>query len=298
MPSQRRIRTTIILSVTALLVLIYISTGSSSTRTSEFYTRTLAALDQKQPGGGSGSGSDAGGGARRKVAGITTHDEPDPGPGPGVRGSSNGQKAPDQRGAAVAAPKKDAITGADIGDTDGDTEQRDDDTDGPPRVHRKKRPVQDDDDVRSGAAALREQKPGKQNNGASAGKVVEIPDDAPPAADAGKDAARAADGVAKVGNTGSRVKKPDGAQKALLDTEADTGKDVGKASGDEKVQAPDEIEVELDAILKRSPIIIFSKTYCRFSKNAKRILLKTYKVSFIIWRWPPNGGCISRRVEY
>lgn len=296
MPSQRRIRTTIILSVTALLVLIYISTGSSSTRTSEFYTRTLAALDQKKPGGGSGSGSgsDAGGGARLKVADITTHDEPDPGPGPGVRGSSNGQKAPDQRGgAAVAAPKKDAITGADIGDTDGDTEQRDDDTDGPPRVHRKKRPVQDDDDVRSGPGALREQKPGKLNSGASAGKVVEIPDDAPPAADAGKDAARAADGVAKVGNTGSRVKKPDGAQKALLDIESDTGKDVGKASGGEKVQAPDEIEVELDAILKRSPIIIFSKTYCRFSKNAKRILLKAYKVSFIIWRRPMHGHFVS-----
>lgn len=39
-----------------------------------------------------------------------------------------------------------------------------------------------------------------------------------------------------------------------------------------------EVEVELNAILKKSPIIIFSKTYCPHSKRAKHILLDLYKI--------------------
>lgn len=39
-----------------------------------------------------------------------------------------------------------------------------------------------------------------------------------------------------------------------------------------------EVEMELNAILKKSPIIIFSKTYCPHSRDAKRILLEKYKI--------------------
>ncbi|KAF2257657.1 glutaredoxin domain-containing protein [Lojkania enalia] len=39
-----------------------------------------------------------------------------------------------------------------------------------------------------------------------------------------------------------------------------------------------EVEVELNAILKRSPIIIFSKTFCPFSRKAKHILLDLYDI--------------------
>ncbi|KAF2010122.1 thioredoxin-like protein [Aaosphaeria arxii CBS 175.79] len=39
-----------------------------------------------------------------------------------------------------------------------------------------------------------------------------------------------------------------------------------------------EAEVELNAILKKSPMIIFSKSYCPYSKKAKNILLKKYKI--------------------
>ncbi|KAF1817408.1 glutaredoxin [Eremomyces bilateralis CBS 781.70] len=38
-----------------------------------------------------------------------------------------------------------------------------------------------------------------------------------------------------------------------------------------------EVEAELNTILKKSPIIIFSKTYCHFSMNAKRIF-GAYKI--------------------
>ncbi|KAL5390638.1 hypothetical protein DPSP01_001713 [Paraphaeosphaeria sporulosa] len=39
-----------------------------------------------------------------------------------------------------------------------------------------------------------------------------------------------------------------------------------------------EAEVELNTILKKSPIIIFSKTYCPHSRKAKHILLQTYDI--------------------
>ncbi|KAL4868169.1 thioredoxin-like protein [Aspergillus spectabilis] len=39
-----------------------------------------------------------------------------------------------------------------------------------------------------------------------------------------------------------------------------------------------EVKAELNAILKRSPIIIFSKSYCPYSKKAKRILLDGYSI--------------------
>ncbi|KAI9804314.1 MAG: hypothetical protein M1833_007121 [Piccolia ochrophora] len=38
------------------------------------------------------------------------------------------------------------------------------------------------------------------------------------------------------------------------------------------------VEVELGSILKRSPIIIFSKSYCPHSRRAKTILLEKYKI--------------------
>ncbi|KAF1838130.1 glutaredoxin domain-containing protein [Decorospora gaudefroyi] len=39
-----------------------------------------------------------------------------------------------------------------------------------------------------------------------------------------------------------------------------------------------EVEIEMNAILKKSPMIIFSKSYCPFSMKAKRILLETYRI--------------------
>ncbi|KAL4740843.1 thioredoxin-like protein [Aspergillus similis] len=38
------------------------------------------------------------------------------------------------------------------------------------------------------------------------------------------------------------------------------------------------VKAELNEILKRSPIVIFSKTYCPFSKKAKTILLEKYSI--------------------
>ncbi|KAF1936335.1 glutaredoxin domain-containing protein [Clathrospora elynae] len=39
-----------------------------------------------------------------------------------------------------------------------------------------------------------------------------------------------------------------------------------------------EVEIEMNAILKKSPMIIFSKSYCPHSKKAKHILLEKYRI--------------------
>lgn len=50
MPPQRRLYTTFVLAVTAILVVLYVFTGSTSTRSSAFYTRTAAVLNAKRVG--------------------------------------------------------------------------------------------------------------------------------------------------------------------------------------------------------------------------------------------------------
>ncbi|MCJ1438825.1 hypothetical protein MMC27_008215 [Xylographa pallens] len=49
---------------------------------------------------------------------------------------------------------------------------------------------------------------------------------------------------------------------------------------EEKVKTEEEkdVELELNSILKRSPIIIFSKSYCPFSRKAKIVLLEKYLI--------------------
>ncbi|KAF2862654.1 glutaredoxin [Piedraia hortae CBS 480.64] len=68
------------------------------------------------------------------------------------------------------------------------------------------------------------------------------------------------DGVAKVGNVESKPSGP--AKKGSVETEEDH-----------------RVEEELNDILKKSPIIIFSKSYCRFSKKAKHVLLDLYNIT-------------------
>ena len=62
------------------------------------------------------------------------------------------------------------------------------------------------------------------------------------------------------------------------------GKPSEKVLGDEDAEKEAakpkdvEAEAELNAILKRSPIIIFSKSYCPYSRRAKSLLLDTYNI--------------------
>lgn len=53
-----------------------------------------------------------------------------------------------------------------------------------------------------------------------------------------------------------------------------------KIEKEEKVESEEdhEVEMELNSILKKGPIIIFSKSYCPFSAKAKLILLEKYTI--------------------
>ncbi|KAK1597847.1 glutaredoxin [Colletotrichum navitas] len=52
------------------------------------------------------------------------------------------------------------------------------------------------------------------------------------------------------------------------------GADVEKTESDEDHA----VEAELNLILKKSPVIIFSKSYCPYSKKAKALLLEKYSI--------------------
>lgn len=66
------------------------------------------------------------------------------------------------------------------------------------------------------------------------------------------------DGVAKIGN----VRKPQAKQDGDVQSE-----DEEEAARKKKEEA--EVEAELNDILRRGPIIVFSKSYCPYSKKAK-----------------------------
>ncbi|GAB7363479.1 hypothetical protein MBLNU230_g3750t1 [Neophaeotheca triangularis] len=79
-------------------------------------------------------------------------------------------------------------------------------------------------------------------------------------------AAEGDDGVAKVGNIAPK------ASKAVKNSEH---------ADDETEETEQEhlVEEEMNAILKKGPIIIFSKSFCPFSKKAKSILLNAYAIT-------------------
>ncbi|CAJ2512782.1 Uu.00g009010.m01.CDS01 [Anthostomella pinea] len=67
--------------------------------------------------------------------------------------------------------------------------------------------------------------------------------------------------------------KPKGSAKETVN---DNGK--GGENDAEDDDADDAIEITLNEILKKSPVVIFSKTYCPYSKRAKGVLLEKYTI--------------------
>ncbi|KAL7788652.1 thioredoxin-like protein [Trichoderma ceciliae] len=56
-------------------------------------------------------------------------------------------------------------------------------------------------------------------------------------------------------------------------------RDRAKSETIEETKEEHGAEVEMNSILKKSPVIIFSKTYCPYSKRAKGILLEKYAIT-------------------
>ncbi|AEO65377.1 uncharacterized protein THITE_2112307 [Thermothielavioides terrestris NRRL 8126] len=78
--------------------------------------------------------------------------------------------------------------------------------------------------------------------------------------------------------------KPDPPEKVIGVGSAAKGQERGgpKAKAEVEVKESEEedpeVEVQLNDILKKAPVIIFSKSYCPYSKRAKGILLEKYVI--------------------
>ena len=201
MPPTRRLKTALLLAVLATLTILYITKGPSNTYSSPFYTRTVAAIQNR-------------------------HDT-------------------EARDAVIAEEKTRADRVARIQEEHekamGETKQKPMGEDTPAAVPTVK--AQEAPAVESKPVAGRKMVPseGNSNNG---GKVVVNPN----AED---------DGVARVGNTGASKSRESSAAKKQSKSE------------EEETASEHEIEVEMNSILKKGPIIIFSKSYCPYSKKAK-----------------------------
>lgn len=84
------------------------------------------------------------------------------------------------------------------------------------------------------------------------------------------------DGVAKIGNVRQQQQSLHKEGGAVTEGEDD---DEDAAAKRKKKQEEAEVEAELTDILKKGPIIVFSKSYCPYSKKAKHVLLDLYSIT-------------------
>lgn len=217
MPSSRRLKVTGLVILLTVLIVLYITQGASTTHNSPFYTRTVAAIQQKESAAARSEVIAAERQRQERVDKIQReHDK-------AVADAANTPlvKAGVQK--PLVAEDHDAITGQKVTD--------------------KVKPV--------------------------AGRKIMKDDRIYPGTPAEGDD----DGVAKVGNIEPKAtsRKPkSGADDASSTTE--------------KTAEEHQIDAELNDILKKGPIIIFSKSYCPHSQKAK---VSIPQIAFLP-PFPPN----------
>ncbi|CAK3957292.1 hypothetical protein DOTSEDRAFT_68858 [Lecanosticta acicola] len=212
MPSGRQYRAIGLVALLTILVLYYVSNGERLTHNSEFYQKTLAALENK------------------KDAEVRQHlieEEKQR-----LERVERLQKEHDAAMATVTSalasiPTKSAAVG--------------------PAPENQKPMVDESHEAESKT----EKTTGGRKKMKDGKKIV----DEKPASDSD-------DGVAKVGNVGAKSSAAAKGQKQ-----------------DPGTEEAHKVELELNGILKKGPIIIFSKSYCPFSKKAKHILLDMYNIT-------------------
>ncbi|KAI1800514.1 glutaredoxin [Daldinia bambusicola] len=100
------------------------------------------------------------------------------------------------------------------------------------------------------------------------------------------DRLRAAEQKAKDLANAKAPLKPDAPSEVIGVGSSAGGQKKGGSKGSPKEENEDskeseedrEIEATLNAILKKSPVVIFSKTFCPYSKRAKGVLLEKYSI--------------------
>nr|POE54948.1 monothiol glutaredoxin-7 [Quercus suber] len=209
MPSSRRLKITGFVVILTILIILYITNGASNTHDSPFYTRTVAALKQKEE---AAARQERLANEKQRLDRVEKiqkeHDRAVADAPPIAVAKPEGQKP-------LVADEIDPITGQKGAD--------------------KVKPV-------AGRKTMKDDRPypGKATEGDH-------------------------DGVARVGNVEPKVTN--------LKTSEDDPKKVAQTE-EERI-----VEAELNDILKKGPIVIFSKSYCPYSKKAKHILLDLYTIT-------------------
>lgn len=206
MPPTRRLKTALLLAVLATLTILYITHGPASTHNSQFYTRTVAAIQNRHD-------------TEAREALIAEEKS---------RADRVARIQEEHEKAMGDAAKQKPI----VDDASGSEKEKEKEKEAPAEG----KPV-----------AGRKMMPSEAGSNVNGGKKVLNPN----AED---------DGVAHVGNTGaSKARESSAAKKNNKQSEVE----------EEESESDHEIEVEMNTILKKGPIIIFSKSYCPFSKKAK-----------------------------
>ncbi|KAL1883209.1 hypothetical protein Daus18300_000267 [Diaporthe australafricana] len=82
----------------------------------------------------------------------------------------------------------------------------------------------------------------------------------------------------------AKAPRPDAPDKVIGVGNSAAGQDkskdkAGNQLAEKETDEDHEVETIINDILKKSPVIIFSKTYCQFSKRAKALLLDKYSIT-------------------
>lgn len=82
----------------------------------------------------------------------------------------------------------------------------------------------------------------------------------------------------------AKAPRPDAPDKVIGVGNSAAGQDKSKDKAgnqltEKETDEDHEVETVINDILKKSPVIIFSKTYCQFSKRAKALLLDKYSIT-------------------
>lgn len=225
MPSNRRLKVTGFIAILTVLIVLYVTNGAKNTYESPFYTRTVAAIQNRHD-------------SETRDAIIAD------------------EKARSERVARIQEEHEKAMES--MVPVAGDAGR----AAGKGAGESKQKPIVDDvkegaDQAKEGAKAATDKvaegvKNAQEAVAPESGKTVAGRKKMPDGKVVVNDKEAGNDGVAKVGNTGSK--------------ETNIAK-----HGNEGPETEEEhkVEVELDSILKKGPIIIFSKTFCPFSKKAK-----------------------------
>ncbi|KIW01412.1 glutaredoxin [Verruconis gallopava] len=242
MPSNRRLKGFFLLAVLLILLTLYITASGRQTRSSEFYTSTQDALSAAKAA------------KQAKLADMEHALGED-------SMVSHRLKAAEEAAKRKADEKAEMFHGE-------ETKQK--------ALKVKERLEQDEDVETASSKSSKSSKSGKSSKSSTGGR--RDPEEGEKAV-AGRIVMKdPKESVLKANDEDDFESKSD-KHVEKVDKEAEIENEDESDTPHEETEDERKAHAELNDILKKSPIIIFSKTYCPYSRRAKHILLEKYKIT-------------------